>query len=97
MVTVRDVFHGSSSGVAARGSGTYEKLSGHPARPVLGWVARVECPVPSHCTCQAVQFGYRESISWLSTVLRKRHKIEVPPTWCSMLGGVKDAIQGLKM
>ena len=59
----------SSSGVVVRSTGTYEKLSGHPARPVLGWVARVEC-LPSHFTCQAAQSGYRES--WLSTVLRKR-------------------------
>ena len=71
--------------------------SGHPARPVLGWVARVEYPVPSHYTCQAVQSGYGESISWLSTVLRKRRKIEVPPTWWSMLGGVKDTTQGVKV
>ena len=71
--------------------------SGHPARPVLGWVARVEYPVPSHYTCQAVQSGYGESISWLSTVLRERRKIEVPPTWWSMLGGVKDTTQGVKV
>ena len=57
----------SSSGVVVRSTGAYEKLSGHPARPVLGWVARVEYPVPSHYTCQAAQSGYRESISWLFT------------------------------
>ena len=84
-------------GVVVRSTGAYEKLSSHPARPVLGWVARVEYQVPSHYTCQAVQSGYRESISWLSTVLPKRRKIEVPPTWCSMLGGVKDTTQGLKV
>ena len=86
-----------SSGVVVRSTGAYEKLSRHPARLVLGWVARVECPVPSHYTCQADQSGYRESVSWLSTVLRKRRKIKVPPTWCSMLGGVKDTTQGVKV
>ena len=86
-----------SSGVVVRSTGAYEKLSGHPARPVLGWMARVECPFPSHYTCQAVQSGNQESISWLSTVLRKRSKIEVPPTWCSMPGGVKDTTQGVKV
>ena len=66
---IRNYIHykGSSSGVVVRSTGAYEKLSGHPARPVLGWVARVEYPVPSHYTCQAAQSGYRESISWLST------------------------------
>ena len=87
----------SSSGVVVRSTGAYEKLIGHPARPVLGWVTQVECPVPSHYTCQAVQSGYRESVSWLSTVLRKRRKIEVPPTWCSMPGVVKDTTQGVKV
>ena len=42
-----------SSGVVVRSTGAYKKLSGHPARPVLGWVAQVECLVPSHYTCQA--------------------------------------------
>ena len=82
---------GSSSGVVVRGTGAYEKLSGHPARPVLGWVSRVECPVPSHYTCQAAKSG------WLSAVLRKGRKIEVPRTWCSMLGGVKDTTQRVKV
>ena len=62
----------SSSGVVVKSAGAYGKLSGHPARPVLGWVARGEYPVPSHYTpghytCQAAQSGYRESVSWLST------------------------------
>ena len=87
----------SSSAVVVRSTGAFKKLSSHPARPALGWEARVECPVPSHYTCQADQSGYRESVSWLSTVLRKRRKIEVPPTWCSMLGGVKDTTQGVKV
>ena len=92
-----DYIEESSSGVVVRSTGAYKKLSGHPARPVLGWGARVECPVPSHYTCQADQSGYRVSVSWLFTVLRKRRKIEVPPTWCSMLGGVKDTTQGVKV
>ena len=85
------------SGVVVRSTDAYKKLSDHPARPVLGWVARVECPVLSHYYCQADHSGYRESVSWLSTVLRKKRKIEVPPTWCSMLGGVKDTTQGVKV
>ena len=75
--------NGSWSGVVVRSTGAYGKLSGHPARPVLGWVARVECLVPSHYTCQAVQSGFRESFSWLSIILQKRRKIEVPPTFLS--------------
>ena len=63
---------GSSSGVVVRSTGTYGRLSGHRAGPVLGWVARVEYPVPKHYTCQAVRFGFRESFSWLSIVLRMR-------------------------
>ena len=70
----------SSSGVVVGSTGAYGRLSGHPAGPVLGWVARVECPVPKHYTCQAVRSGFRESFSWLSIVLRMRRKIEVPPT-----------------
>ena len=87
----------SSSGVVVRSTGAYGRLSGHPAGPVLGWVARVKYPVPKHYTCQAVRSGFRESFSWLSIVLRMRRKIEVPPTWCSMLGGVKDTTQGVKV
>ena len=56
----------SLSGVVVRSTGAYEKLSGHPSRPVLGWVARLECPVPSHYTCQAAQSGYRAHGSPLS-------------------------------
>ena len=41
---------GSSSGVVVRSKGAYGRLSGHPAGPVLGWVARVEYPVPKHYT-----------------------------------------------
>ena len=74
-----DVIKGSSSGVVGS-TGAYGRLSGHPAGPVLGWVARVEYPVPKHYTCQAVRSGFRESFSWLSIVLRMRRKIEVPPT-----------------
>ena len=70
----------SSSCVVVRSTGAYKRLSGHPARPVLGWVARVEYPVPKHYTCQAVRSGFRESFSWLSIVGRMRRKIEVPPT-----------------
>ena len=74
------VHKGSSSGVVVRSTGAYKRLIGHPAGPVLGWVARVECPVPKHYTCQAVRSGFRESFSWLSIVVRMRRKIEVPPT-----------------
>ena len=70
----------SSSGVVVRSTGAYKWLSGHPAGPVLGRVARAEYPVPKHYTCQAVRSGFRESFSWLSIVVRMRHKIEVPPT-----------------
>ena len=70
----------SSSGVVVRSMGAYVRLSGHPAGPVLGWVARVEYPVSKHYTCQAVRFGFQESISWLSIVLWMRRRIEVPPT-----------------
>ena len=28
--------------------------------------------------------------------LRKRRKTEAPPTWCYMLGGVKDTTRGVK-
>ena len=66
--------------MVVRSTGAYGRLSGHPAGPVLGWVARVEYPVPKHYTCQAVRSGFRESFSWLSIVLRMRRKIEVPPT-----------------
>ena len=45
----------SSIGVVVRSMGAYKRLSGHPERPVLGWVARVEYPVPNHYTCQAVR------------------------------------------
>ena len=38
--------------------GAYERLSGHLARPVLGWLAQVEYPVPKHCTFQAVRSGF---------------------------------------
>ena len=34
-------------------------------------------PSSSHYTCRAVQSGFRESFSWLSIILLKRHKIEV--------------------
>ena len=74
------IYSRSSSGAVVRGTGAYGRLSGHPAGPVLGWVARVEYPVPKHYTCQAVRFGFRESFSWLSIVLRMRRKIKVPPT-----------------
>ena len=70
----------SSSGVIVRSSGVYKRLSGHPAGPVLGWVARVKYAVPKHYTCQAVRSGFRESFSWLFIVVRMRRKIEVPPT-----------------
>ena len=33
-------------------TGANKRLSGHPAGPVLGWVARIEYPVPNHYTCQ---------------------------------------------
>ena len=66
----------SSSGVVVRSTGAYKRLSGHPAGPVLGWVARD----PKHYTCQAVPSGFRKSFSWLSSVFRMRRKIEVPPT-----------------
>ena len=69
-----------SSGVVARSMGAYKRLSGHLAGPVLGWVARVEYPVPKHYTCQAVRSGFQESFSWLSIVVRMRRKIQVPPT-----------------
>ena len=68
-----------SSGVVVRSTGAYKRLSGHPAGPVLGWVARVEYPVPKRYTCQAVRSGFRGSFSWLSIVVRMRRKIEVLP------------------
>ena len=89
-----------SSGVVVGSTGVYERLSvkvkrlSHQPGPVLGWVARVECPVPKHYTCQAVQSGFWESFSWPSIVLRMTRKIEVLPTWCAMLGGVKDPPSG---
>ena len=72
--------HSSHYDVTVMGApvGAYGRLSGHPAGPVLGWVARVEYPVPKHYTCQAVRSGFRESFSWLYIVLRMRRKIEVP-------------------
>ena len=43
--------------------GAYERLRSHPAGPVLGWVARVEYPVPKPYTCQAVRSGFWLRIS----------------------------------
>ena len=74
-----------------------EKLHGHPAETVLGWVARDECPVPNLYTYQAIQSGFRESFSCLSIVLQKRGKFEVSPTLCSMLRVVKDTTLGVKV
>ena len=74
------ISYDSSSGVVVRSTGAYKRLSGHPAGPVLGWVARAEYSVPKHYTCQAVRSGFRESFSWLSIVVPMRRKIEVPPT-----------------
>ena len=59
--------------------------------------SRVEYPFASHYTCQVVQSGFRKSFSWHSIVLQNRHKIDISSTWCSMLMGVKDTTQGLKV
>ena len=75
-----ELYKESSSGEVVRSTGAYKRLGRHPAGPVLGWVARVEYPVPKHYTYQAVRSGFRVSISWLSIVVRMRRKIEVPPT-----------------
>ena len=45
--------------MVVRSTGAYYRLSGHPAGPVLGGMARVEYPVPKHYTCQVVRSGFR--------------------------------------
>ena len=50
-----------------------------------------------HYTCQVVRSGFRRSFSWLSIVLRMRRRNDVPPTWCSVIGKVKDTTQGVKV
>ena len=73
--------------------GAYGRL-----RLVLGWVIKLtRLPGSELLPCQAVQSRFRESFSWLwlSNVLWKRRQIDVPPTWCSVIGGVKDIAQGV--
>ena len=53
--------------VVVRSTSAYKRLSGHPAGPELGWMARIEYPVPKHYTCQAVQSGFRCNSSGDST------------------------------
>ena len=88
----------SSNCVVVKSIGAYERLSSHPARLILGWVIELtRLPGSELLPCQAVQSRFRESFSWLwlSNVLWKRRQIDVPPTWCSVIGGVKDIAQGI--
>ena len=87
----------SSSRVVVRSTGAYEKLSGHPAGPVPGWVAELSAQFWT-ITLPGWPVWIPISLPWLSTDLWKRCKIPPPgpPTWCSMLGGVKDTTQGLR-
>ena len=87
----------SISSVVVRSMDVYEKLSGYPTGLVLGWVAWDDCPVWNYFTYQAVESRFWESFSWLSIILHKRRKIEVPRARCSMLGGVKNTTQGVKV
>ena len=70
-----------SSGVVVRSTGAYKRLSGRQAGPVLGWVARVEYPVPKHYTCwmfgldsENLSHGSPSSFGW-DVRSRPSHKL----------------------
>ena len=85
----------SSSAVVVRSRGAYRKLSGHRAWPELGWVPEMRAQFWASTLARLSSLELWESFSWLSIVIWKRSKIEVPPTTCYMLGELKDSTLGV--